>query len=159
MAFMVVVLISCSSTGKSKKMIALSLVAAADLNPDINGRPSPVAITFYQLTNSSSFRKSDYMSLVENNKVSLGRDLVAVNTLMLHPGQTLEVEYPVSKAEGAFGIVVGYRVIDASGWQLIYEYPREDSGFWSRFGGKVVSMHNIRVEKNKIQFDSSPKEH
>lgn len=153
------VLMSCANDGQPKKVITLELVAAENLNPDINGRPSPVAITVYQLANASGFRKGDYMSLTENGKQLLGRDLLAIHTVNLRPGQRLVLEYPVAKGESAFGVVVGYRVIDASGWQLIYEYPREDSDFWSRFGGKEVSAHSVRVEKNRIQFDSSPTEH
>lgn len=151
-------LVSCANSGQPKKVIALSFVGAADLNPDINGRPSPVAISIFQLANTSAFRKSDYMSLAENGKAALGRELVAVNTLTIRPGQVLDVELPVAKGEAAFGIVVGYRVIDASGWQLIYEYPRAGS-FWSRFGGKEVSSHRILVEKNRVQFEPVASEH
>lgn len=155
---MVFSILSCASSGQPKKVISLSLVASADLNPDINNRPSPVAVTIYQLTNASSFRKSDYMSLSENSKVSLGRDLIAINNLTLRPGQVLDLEYPVAKSERAFAIVVGYRVIEASGWQLVYEYPRKGSGFWTRFGGKEVSAHKVLLKKNRIQFGSLPQE-
>mgnify|MGYP002712244666 CR=1 FL=1 len=162
--FLLVVLItlavvSCASNGQSKKVIVLELIATEDLNPDINGRPSPVAITVYQLANISGFLKGDYMSLTENGRQLLGKDLLAIHTLNLHPGQRLALEYPVAERESAFGVVVGYRIIDASGWQLIYEFPREGSGFWSRFGGKEVSVHSLQVEKNRVQFGSSLAEH
>ncbi|QEY16730.1 type VI secretion system lipoprotein TssJ [Cellvibrio sp. KY-GH-1] len=152
-------LVSCANSGQPKKVITLELVAAENLNPDINGRPSPVAITVYQLANASGFRKGDYMSLTENGKQLLGKDLLAMHTVNLRPGQRLVLEYPITRGESALGVVVGYRVIDYSGWQLVYEYPRQGSGFWSRFGGKEVLAHRVLVEKNRIQFDSSSKEH
>lgn len=145
-------LLSCASSAPPKQVIALSLTAASDLNPDVNGRASPVAVTIYQLASTSGFRKSDYRSLTENNMAVLGKDLLEVNTITIRPGQTLNLEYPVSKGERGFGVVVGYRIIDTSGWQLIYEYPREKSGFWSRFGSKEVSSHKLLIEKNRVQF-------
>lgn len=152
-------LISCTTPATKNNSLSLTLVASSDLNPDINGRASPLSLAIYQLKNSSSFKKSDYMSLAENSKSILGRDLIAVNTLTIRPGQTLELDYSISEGEGAFGIVAGYRVIDSSGWQLVYEYPRVKTGFLSKLGGKVASSHKVLLEKNKIKLEPVPKEH
>ena len=148
-------LTSCVTSTDSKKTVLLTFIVAQDLNPDVNQRPSPVALTFYQLSNSSSFRKADYLSLAENSNAVLGRDLLVVNTLILQPGQTLTVNYPVSEHEAAFGLLAGYRVIDTSGWQLVYEYPRDKTGFWSSFNRNGIFDQKILVGKNRIQFDSS----
>ncbi|MGV8834544.1 type VI secretion system lipoprotein TssJ [Cellvibrio sp.] len=152
-------LVSCIAPVAKKNSISLTLVASSDLNPDINGRASPLALTIYQLKSSSSFKKNDYMSLVEHSKSILGRDLIAVNTLTIRPGQTLDIDYPVSEAEGAFGIVAGYRVIDSSGWQLVYEYPRVKAGFLPKLGGKISSSYKILFEKNKIKLEPLSQEH
>lgn len=152
-------LVSCIAPTAKTNGLSLRLTASSDLNPDINGRASPLALTIYQLKSASSFKKSDYMSLVENSKSILGRDLIAANTLTIRPGQTLELDYPISEGEAAFGIVAGYRVIDSSGWQLVYEYPLAKKGFLSKLGGKVVSSHKVLFEKNKIKLEPLPKEH
>lgn len=152
-------LVSCVAPASKKNSISLTLVASSDLNPDINGRASPLALTVYQLKSASSFKKSDYMSLAENSKSILGRDLIAVNTMTIRPRQTLELEYPIGDGEGAFGIVAGYRVIDSSGWQLVYEYPREKTGLLSNLGGKTNSSHKVLLEKNKIKLEPMPNEH
>lgn len=148
-----------TDSSQPQKIISLNLVASTDLNPDMNGRASPVAISIYQLANSSGFQKSDYISLAENGQASLGKDLLMINTITIRPGQTVQLEYPIANGEAAFGVVANYRVIDNSGWQLIYEYPRESSGFWTIFGGKKVSAHRVRVEKNRVQFDTPPQKH
>lgn len=152
-------LVSCIAPASKKNSISLTLIASPDLNPDINARPSPLALTIYQLKSASGFKKSDYRSLVENSRTILGRDLIAVNTLTIRPGQVLELDYPISEGEGAFGIVAGYRVVDSSGWQLVYEYPRASSGFLPKLGGKVVSSHKVLLGKNKITLEPLPKEH
>lgn len=153
------VLVSCAAPAAKKNNVSLTLVASPNLNPDINGRASPLSLTFYQLKNSSSFKKSDYMSLVENSKSILGRDLVATNTLTIRPGQTLVFDYSVSEGERALGIVAGYRVIDSSGWQLVYEYPRVKKGFFPKLGGENTSSHKVSLEENKIKLEPLPKQH
>jgi type VI secretion system protein VasD len=152
-------LVSCTAPATKKNSLSLTLIASSDLNPDINGRASPLSLTIYQLKNSSSFKKSDYMSLAENGKSILGRDLIAINTLTIRPGQTLQIDYSIGEGEGAFGIVAGYRVIDSSGWQLVYDYPRIKTGFLPKLGGKFASSHKVLLEKNKIKLESVPKEH
>lgn len=149
-------LFSCASSSEPKKHIVINITASSSLNPDINGRASPAVVSIYQLSNSANFRKSDYMSLVDNAQLALDKELLALHRVTVAPGQVISLEYPVSKDEKSFGIVVGYRVIDTSGWQLIYEYPPDKTGFWTRFGGKKIASYSIRLDKNKIQLESLP---
>jgi type VI secretion system protein VasD len=152
-------LFACSSGEHYKKSISIHLVASLNVNPDANGRASPIAITLYQLTGVSSFKSANYVSLTENTEAVLGRNLVAINKLILRPGQAVDVEYPVVDGEAAFGIVAGYRVIKASDWQLIYEYPQKNGGLMDRLGGKKVTYLNVLLEENNIQFDLSGHDH
>jgi len=151
-------LVSCTAPATKKNSLSLLLVASSDLNPDINGRASPLSLIVYRLKNSSSFKKSDYLSLAENSKSILGRDLIALNILTIRPGQTLELDYSIGEGEGAFGIVAGYRVIDSSGWQIVYEYPRVKTGFLPKLGRKSASSHKVLLEKNKIKLEPASKE-
>ena len=152
-------LVACTAPAAKKDKISLMLVASSDLNPDINGRPSPLALTIYQMKNSSTFKKTDYVSLAENSKSLLEGDLIAVNTVIINPGQTLKLNYSIAEGEGAFGIVAGYRVIDASTWQLAYDYPSNKEGFFSKLSGPLIYSHKVLLERNKMLFTSSPKEH
>ncbi len=154
----VLFLAACNAPSGTKKTVSLTFIVAQNANPDVNQRPSPVAITVYQLRNSSSFIKADYLSLTEHSNAVLGSDLLTVNTLILHPGQILTVDYPVSEYDAAFGLLASYRVIDTSGWQLVYEYPPDKTGFWSGFSRNEIFDHKVLVGKNRIQFDSSFKE-
>lgn len=152
-------LLSCSNSAQKNNVVSIRLSAATDLNPNINGRPSPLAVTIYQLANTSLFYKTDYVSLVENSAESLGRDLIKIHTLMLHPGQTVAVEYSVAEEEKAFAIVAGYRGIDVSKWQLVYEHPMKPPKLFSRFGGNRIYSHIVMADKNRIEFESSSIEH
>lgn len=149
--------ISCASPSPKKNSVSLILVASSDLNPDINGRPSPLALTIYQLASTSSFRKSDYMSLAEKSKSTLGKDLIAMNTVTIRPGQMIELEQSINVGECALGIVAGYRVIDTSGWQLVHEYPQKKTGFLSKFSQQESVSRKVLIEKNRIKLESFPK--
>ncbi|WP_062064899.1 type VI secretion system lipoprotein TssJ [Cellvibrio sp. OA-2007] len=153
------VIVSCSSPTAKKNKISLTLVASSDLNPDINGRASPLALIIYQLKNSSSFKKADYVSLIENGKSILGQDLTEINFITVQPGQTIDLNYVIAEGEGAFGIVAGYRVIDSSTWQLVYDYPRSTEGFFSKFNGTVVYSHKVLLKRNSIHLEPLPTKH
>lgn len=150
---------SCTSSVVKKNSLSLIFIASSDLNPDVNGRASPLALTIYQLKNSSMFKKADYVSLAENSNSLSAVDLIAVNTVIINPGQTLELNYSIAEGERAFGIVAGYRVIDSSTWQLAYDYPSTKAGFFSKLSGPLIYSHKVLLGRNKMQFKSSPKEH
>lgn len=153
------ILSSCTTSASKKNSLSLILVASSDLNPDVNGRASPLALTIYQLKNSSMFKKTDYVSLAENSSSLLAADLIAVNTVIINPGQTLKLDYSITEGEGAFGIIAGYRVVESSTWQLVYDYPSAKTGFFPKFSGSRIYSHKVLLERNKMQFKSSPKEH
>tara|TARA_R100000656_G_scaffold84907_1_gene61981 strand:+ start:482 stop:1063 length:582 start_codon:yes stop_codon:yes gene_type:complete len=152
-------IVSCSSTTAKKNKISLTLVASPDLNPDINGRASPLVLIIYQLKSSSAFKKADYVSLIENGKFVLSEDLTAINFITVRPGQTIELNYVIAEAEVAFGIVAGYRVTDSSTWQLVYDYPRSKEGFFSKLNGAVVYSHRVVLRRNSIHLEPLPAKH
>ena len=53
-----------------------NIVAAADSNPDINGRPSPVVIAVYQLKSPDGFLNGDFFSVYDPKGAALGEDLL-----------------------------------------------------------------------------------
>lgn len=147
-------LLSCTNQEGSKKYIELTFYAAKDINPDINGRPSPLAISIFQLANTSSFIKTDYMSLLDPAGFNLGRDLIAFDSLMLMPGEIRKVEYPIAKEEKALAIIAGYRSLHSGERQVVYEYPSASSRYWYSFGGKNLMVKKLLVERNAIVFSS-----
>ena len=50
------------------------VTAAADLNPDYQGRPSPVNVIVFQLVSADTFSNADFFSLFEPEAAILGGD-------------------------------------------------------------------------------------
>ncbi|WP_122765927.1 type VI secretion system lipoprotein TssJ, partial [Pseudomonas viridiflava] len=85
-----VVLAGCSTLSPYSHVtkLNLKLTASDQVNPDLNGRPSPVVVRLFELKLPVAFENADFFSLYERAKESLAPDMVASEELELRPGET-----------------------------------------------------------------------
>ncbi|RZI76569.1 MAG: type VI secretion system lipoprotein TssJ [Pseudomonas sp.] len=103
----------------------LRLMASDQLNPDLNGRPSPVVVRLYELEHAVAFENADFFSLYERAKESLAPDLVATEELELRPGETVELKLSVHKGSRYVGVVAAYRDLSQASWRsTLYLAPQ-----------------------------------
>lgn len=109
----------CSSLSPYSKVTKLNLkLAASDqLNPDLNGRPSPVVVRLFELKHPVAFENADFFSLYDHAKVSLAPDLVASEEIELRPGQTVELKLSVEPGSRFVGVLAAYRDLPDSRWR------------------------------------------
>ncbi|OUS09639.1 type VI secretion system-associated lipoprotein [Gammaproteobacteria bacterium 53_120_T64] len=74
-------LLGCGGGGaggmfSSETAVELTIISAKDLNPDRDGRPSPVIIKVFALSDERQFKREDFLSLYENPAERLGSDLL-----------------------------------------------------------------------------------
>ena len=81
----VAVLSGCASAPKPE-VIGMQITAAGDVNPDLQGRPSPVILHVLELNSEEQFNRLDYMSLTQPDGAALGQDLLGKTRLVLTPG-------------------------------------------------------------------------
>ena len=62
----------------------LHFKVAADINPDIEGRPSPVIIRVYELASKTVFENQDFFALYDNPEAILRTDLLKKDELLKH---------------------------------------------------------------------------
>ena len=89
------------------------------LNPDINGRPSPVVVTIYQLKSSYAFQQADYNTLSRNSAQVLGGDLLDKTTVEVRPNDTKKIKVTLSPNAKYLGIVAAYRNVNNGKWHSI----------------------------------------
>ena len=65
-------LTACGGAPK-KEELAITVAAAEDVNPDLQGRPSPIAVHVLVLKNADAFNGLDYASLSNPSGAALGR--------------------------------------------------------------------------------------
>ena len=102
------------------------LAAHAGVNPDISGRPSPVAVKVYQLHSSGSFESSDFFSLYNQAAAVLGADLVSSTDIIVSPGESKKFDQEIDPRTRFVGIVAGFRDIQNASWRALLPVPAKD---------------------------------
>ena len=67
--------------------LEITIMAAENANPAINGRPSPVIVTLFELSATSNFLSTDFFSLHLPGGASLANEFVGMEQHSLLPGE------------------------------------------------------------------------
>ncbi|MBD8604586.1 type VI secretion system lipoprotein TssJ [Pseudomonas sp. CFBP 8771] len=95
----------------------LKLTASDQLNPDLNGRPSPIVVRLFELKHPVAFENADFFSLYERAKESLAPDMVSTEELELRPGETVELKLSVEEGSRYVGVLAAYRDLPDTKWR------------------------------------------
>jgi type VI secretion system protein VasD len=104
----------------------LQLAASDQLNPDLNGRPSPIVVRLFELRHPVAFENADFFSLYERARESLAPDLVTSEELELRPGETVSLKLSVKEGSRYVGILAAYRDLPETRWR--YTVPLTPAG-------------------------------
>lgn len=134
----VLALSSCASRSSNERVPTRTLLAASqDVNPDINGRPSPVVLRIFQLRGDAEFAKADFAGLFLSEKAALGGNLIDVEEFALHPGETLETRLPMAGDTRYIAAAAGFRDIGNAQWRVLQPRPSRSLFFSEQIGVKV----------------------
>ncbi|MCF6263447.1 MAG: type VI secretion system lipoprotein TssJ [Xanthomonadales bacterium] len=111
-----VMLSACGSAPKREK-IGLQISASSDVNPDQQGRPSPIILHVLELNSEEQFNRLDYMSLTQSSGTALGPDLLGKTRLVLSPGDSQQLPLELNPQTTFLGLVAGYSNIDNATWR------------------------------------------
>ncbi|MGD8220001.1 type VI secretion system lipoprotein TssJ [Pseudomonas thivervalensis] len=116
---MTLLLIGCTTLSPFSTMtkLNLTLTASDQLNPDLNGRPSPVVVRLFELKHPVAFENADFFSLYERERETLTPDLVASEELELRPGETVELKLGISGDGRYVGVLAAYRDLPHTRWR------------------------------------------
>jgi type VI secretion system VasD/TssJ family lipoprotein len=81
-------LLQCAPAPKPPAVLTLTMIGSADQNPDLAGKPAPVAVRIYQLTATAKFERGDVFALTEHEQQTLGSDDAGSQEFVLSPGET-----------------------------------------------------------------------
>ncbi|KOF52626.1 MULTISPECIES: type VI secretion system lipoprotein TssJ [unclassified Achromobacter] len=114
----------CASTARQVAVpYAVELTASKDVNPDSNGRASPIQVTIFELRSSSQFESKDFFTLLGNPQAALGAELLDTEQVILKPGETRVVRRPGNVQARVIGVVAGYRDLEQSAWRRTVNLP------------------------------------
>jgi len=126
LAGLLAVLGGCASAPKPPPPpadVALHLSAAADLNPDAAGRPSPLVVRVYQLRQDAAFKGAEFFALYDHEKETLGADLVSSQELELKPGESRAVSFKGDAQVHTVAVMAAYRDLRNSVWRASFDLP------------------------------------
>lgn len=97
----------------------LTLTGSEQLNPDLNGRPSPIVLRLIELKHPVAFETADFFSLYQRPKEALSPDMVTLEELELRPGETREMKLSVQDGSRYVGVLAAYRDLPESSWRFV----------------------------------------
>lgn len=99
----------------------LHFKVASDINPDAEGRPSPVIVRVYELASKTVFENQDFFALYDSPETALRTDLLKKDELVFEPGERTEYKMALQPATKAVALVAAYRDIEGARWQAVVE--------------------------------------
>jgi type VI secretion system protein VasD len=152
-------LAGCSSTAKRVPVpYAIALTADPQVNPDANGRPSPIQITLYELKSGSTFESRDYFALQANPQAALGPELLNTDQVILKPGETQVIKHPGNTDAEVVGIVASYRDLEDSHWRLVVPLPDPQNTNIYKFWQFSPNQETVQVAVKKDGLDITGRE-
>jgi len=110
-------LLSACAGAPKRENLGLQISATADVNPDMQGRPSPIILHVMELNSAEQFNRLDYMGLTQPSGSALGPELLGKNQVILQPGESKTLPLELNPMTTVIGLVAGYRDIDNAVWR------------------------------------------
>ena len=123
------------------------LAADNDVNPDLQGRPSPIVIRIFQLRGDAEFSKADFFGLYGHEKEVLGPSLVGIDEYVLRPGEKREVRIGMMNDTRYVATVAAFRDISVARWRVLQLRP----------GRSIFSKERLSVGVSRVAVSLSVK--
>lgn len=108
---------ACAGGPPKRKALDMQITTTADVNPDMQGRPSPIILHIMELNSTEQFNRLDYMGLTQPSGAALGAEMLGKNQVVLQPGESRTLPMELNPLTTAIGLVAGYRDIDNAAWR------------------------------------------
>lgn len=95
------------------------VTATQDINPDIDGKPSPVQVRIYELAADANFNRSGFFALFDNDQAALGQEMKGREEMVLKPGQQLKIEREYKEGPKFIGVIAAFQDIDNATWRAV----------------------------------------
>ncbi len=99
--------------------LAIEVTADATVNPDLEGRPSPLAVRVYLLTGPEAIAEADLLALWQAESASLAGTLVERRDFVLAPGATATAQVEVPDRVTTIAVAAAYRNFRDSVWRVV----------------------------------------
>ena len=116
-------LIGCAGAPPKDIVLKGDLIASMDINPNRDGRASPVTILIYHLKSSDAFLAKDFFNLYKSDSGALADDLIQRIDMQIQPGQQLPIASEFDPETTHIGVLAAFRDIDNADWRAVVALP------------------------------------
>lgn len=103
----------------------VTIQTAASVNPDAQGRPSPVFVRLYQLKDAGVFMNAAYEALHTQEAATLGASIIAREELPLGPGELKALQVKIEPETRFIGVIADFRDIANAQWRAVTTAPEK----------------------------------
>lgn len=101
----------------------VSITADTHINPDMEGRPTPVQVRLLELKRSHKFESLDFYTLYDKDEATLGADLLAKDQLTLQPGQKIKIIRKANVEARMLAVFVAFKDVTKGTWRAVTPLP------------------------------------
>lgn len=122
--FLAFFLLACADTPEQPApppptLIDLQINSGKLLNPDADGKASPVVLRIYELREQTGFVGADFFALFDKEQTTLAADLVRKQELVIRPGETKTLKIEPDSDTRMLGFFAAFRKLDNAGWRSL----------------------------------------
>ncbi len=99
--------------------IEATLVGGPNLNPNLEGRASPVVVRLFELKQTGAFKAASFAALFDRSQEALGADLLGQQEFILRPGEIRHYDRAGSPMAAALGLAAAFRSPEKESWRLV----------------------------------------
>ena len=116
--------VTIAAAPDAKVKATLTLSAGNDINPDANGRPSPVVVRVYQLRADAAFTAAEFFALYDDEQKALGPELLTRDEFVLAPSDSRTLDVTLAPDARFVGAIAAFRDIRSAQWRVALPAPR-----------------------------------
>lgn len=109
----------CASYPDYSEPLTVHFKSTGWVNPDIAGNSSPVVVRLFLLDRAQRFERADFFSLYQDAEETLGKDLVAVEELMVRPAVYTEHRLSLEGEPDFIGAIAAFRDLPNAVWRVL----------------------------------------
>lgn len=100
--------------------IQLNFSVSHQVNPDEDGRPSPLSVSMVLLSDNKQFEQADFIRLFQDSEATLAGDLLSQQTFReLVPGETRKASIILSDKVKYVGLIAAYSQYNKAATKLV----------------------------------------
>ena len=128
--------VTIAAPPEAKVKASMTVAANAEVNPDVNGRPSPIVVRVFQLRADAAFAGAEFFPLFDDEQKVLGPELITRDEFVLTPSERRTIDVVLSPETRFIGALAAFRDIRNAQWRAVAPAPR---------GGMTITVERARV--------------